>query len=85
MSMTAWNTPQKQIRRQFMLLTFSFLLAVPLFGFYLNWSTIPYRYELGLSPFVAHEFSKIVLLGPTIGLAFFILPLLVLARRIYIR
>jgi len=81
MSATAWNTPDRRVRRQFALLFPSLLLAVPLFGLYLNWPMIPYRYELGLSVFVANELSKIVFLGPAIGFAFVISPLAVLVHR----
>jgi len=81
MGATAWNTPDERIRRQFALLSLSLLLAVPLFGLYRNWPTIPYRYELGLSVFAAHELSKIVLLGPAIGFAFVTFPLVVLVYR----
>ncbi|MFC4551439.1 MULTISPECIES: hypothetical protein [Halorussus] len=84
MGVTAWNTPYERIPRQFALLFLSFLLAVPLFGLYLNWPTIPYRYELGLSAFVAHELSKIVFLGPAIGFAFVISPLGVLVHRFHL-
>ncbi|WP_128476549.1 hypothetical protein [Halorussus pelagicus] len=81
MGATAWNTPRERIRRQFALLSLSFLLAVPLFGLYFDWPTIPYGRELGLSVFAAHELSKIVLLGPAIGVAFLIFPLLMLGDR----
>jgi len=81
MGATAWNTPHERIRRQFTLLSLSLLLAVPLFGLYRNWPTIPYGYELGLSVFAAHELSKIVLLGPAIGFGFVTFPLVVLVYR----
>jgi len=81
MSVTAWNTPDERVRRQFALLVPSVLLAVPLFDLYFRWSMIPYSDELGLSTFVAHEVSKIVLLGPAIGFAFVVFPLVVLVYR----
>lgn len=85
LGVTAWNIPQEHIRQQFVLLVLSLLFAALLFGLYLNWSMIPYRYELGLSAFMAHELSKIVLLGPAIGFAFMISPVVVLAHRTHLR
>lgn len=85
MGVTAWNAPYKRIQRQFAFLFLSLLLAVPLFGLYLNWPTVPYRYELGLSAFVAHELSKIVFLGPAIGFTFVISPLVILIYRYYLK
>ena len=85
MGVTAWNTPYERIRRQLTFLFLSFLLAVLLFGLYLNWPMIPYSDELGLSAFVAHELSKIVFLGPSIGFAFVIFPLAVLAYRTHLK
>ncbi|UPW00764.1 hypothetical protein M0R88_01355 [Halorussus gelatinilyticus] len=85
MGATAWNTPYERIRRQSALLFPSLLLAALLFGLYLDWPTIPYGYELGLSAFVAHELSRIVLLGPSIGLAFVFFPLAVFVFRYRIK
>jgi len=85
MGITARNTPYERIRRQFGLLLLALPLAVVLFGLYLQWPTIPYDHELGLSVFAAHELSKIVFLGPTIGFAFVIFPLAVLAHRIHLK
>lgn len=81
MGVTAWNAPYERVRRQSTLLFLSLLLAVPLFGLYFRWPSIPYRHELGLSAFAAHELSKIVFLGPAIGFAFVIFPLVVLIHR----
>lgn len=85
MGVTAWNTPDERIRRQFVFLFLSLLLAVLLFGLYLNWPMIPYSYELGLSTFVAHELSKIAFLGPAVGFAFVIFPLAALAHRTHLK
>jgi len=81
MGVTAWNTPDERIQRQSALLFLSLLLSIPLFSLYANWPMIPYRHELGLSAFAAHELSKIVFLGPAIGFAFIISPLVVLVYR----
>lgn len=85
MGVTAWNTPDERHRRQFAFLFLSLLLAVLLFGLYLQWPTIPYRFELGVSAFVAHEVSKIAFLGPAIGLSFVIVPLGVLVYRRHVK
>jgi len=82
MSVTAWNTPKERISRELALLFASLLLAVLLFGLYLSNPTFPYRFELGLSAFVAHELSKIVFLGPATGFAFVSFPLAILVYRI---
>ena len=81
MGVTAWNTSYERVRRQSALLFLSLLLAVPLFGLYFHWPSIPYSDELGLSAFAAHELSKIVFLGPAIGFAFVLSPLVVLVHR----
>jgi hypothetical protein len=81
LGITAWNTPSGQIRRQVVLVASSLLVSVLLFGLYLTWPTIPFRFELGLSAFVAHELSKILFLGPATGLAFMLVPLAVLGYR----
>lgn len=81
MGVAARNAPGERIRRQFALLFLFLLLAALLLGLYLQWPTVPYRYELGLSVFAAHELSKIVFLGPAVGFAFAISPLAVLVHR----
>ncbi|MFD1634307.1 hypothetical protein ACOZ4L_01085 [Haloplanus ruber] len=78
---TAWNTPDERIRRQFAALSLALPLAGLLFGLYRNWPLLPFRDELGVTVFVAHELSKIVFLGPAIGFAFVTVPLGVLAYR----
>ncbi|WP_135853723.1 hypothetical protein [Halorussus salinus] len=81
MGITAWNTPDERVRRQFALLVPWLLITVPLFGLYFRRPMIPYGDELGLSVFVAHELLKIVFLGPAIGFAFVASPLVVLGYR----
>jgi hypothetical protein len=81
LGVTAWNTPTERIRRQVTVLGPSLLLAGLLFGLYRTWPMLPYRDELGASAFVAHEVSKIVFLGPAIGVAFLAVPLAVLVYR----
>lgn len=85
MGITAWNTPDERVRRQFAVLTPSPLLGVLLFGLYRVWPTIPYGDDLGLSAFVAHELSKIVFLGPAIGVTFVVVPLAILVHRTHRR
>lgn len=81
MGITAWNTPAERLRRQFASLSLSLPLAVLLFGLYRTWPTIPGRDKLGVSAFAAHELSKIVFLGPAVGFAFVVVPLVVLVHR----
>lgn len=83
MGVTAWNTPDDRLRRQIVFLCLSFFLAGLLFGLYLQWPTIPFKGELGVSTFVAHEVSKVALLGPAIGFTFVVFPLMVLVHRFY--
>ncbi|MFC4448346.1 hypothetical protein [Halorussus aquaticus] len=85
MGVTAWNTPYERVRRQSVLLCLSLVPSALLFGLYLRWPSIPYRYELGLSVFLAHELSKIVFLGPAIGFAFVISSLVVFVYRACIK
>ena len=83
LGVTGWNASQDRIRQQIAFLVLSLLLSALLFGLYLSWPTIPYRSELGLSLFVAHELSKIVFLGPATGFAFMLFSLLMLVDRQY--
>ena len=81
LSITAWNTPYERLRRQSALLLLSPLVAVLLYGVYRTWPLFPHANEFGLSLFVAHELSKIVFVGPAIGFAFLLFPLMVFASR----
>lgn len=81
LGVTAWNTPAERLRRQVTVLGPSLLVAGLLFGLYRTWPMMPYRDELGASALVAHEVSKIVFLGPAIGVAFLAVPLAVLVYR----
>lgn len=80
MAATAWNTPYERIRRQSRVLLVALLLAVPFLGLFEMWSILPYGRELvGLT--LAHELSRFVFLGPAIGFAFVVFPLMVLGYR----
>jgi hypothetical protein len=68
--LTAWNVSSTRLRQQFVLASVFLGLAVLLFSLFGNWPTIPYRMELGLSAFAAHELSKIVFAGPALGCTF---------------
>lgn len=83
MGITAWNTPHERIRRQSGVLLVSLLLAVPFFCLFDRWPTLPYARELvGLvGDTIAHELFRLVFLGPAIGFAFVIFPLVVLGYR----
>jgi hypothetical protein len=83
MAVTALNTPYERIRRQSGVLLVALLLAVPFFGLFDRWPTLPYSRELvGLvGDTIAHELFRLVFLGPAIGFAFVIFPLVVLGYR----
>lgn len=81
MAVTAWNTPSERIHRDLALLVLFLPLAGLLVSLYLNGSAARLGFETEMSAFVAHELSKIVVLGPAIGFAYITVPLGVLVYR----
>lgn len=80
MGITAWNTPDEDIRRYVALLCLCLLLGVLSFSLYDELPTT-YGSELGLSLFASYELLKILFRGPALGLASAFYSLMVLGFR----
>ncbi|MFC7073151.1 hypothetical protein ACFQJ7_12185 [Halovenus rubra] len=80
LSITAWNTPDKQIQQYVAVLTALFFLSVPLFYLWATTGTV-FLQDRGLSAFAAHELIRIVFLGPAIGFVFVVFSLMIFASR----
>jgi len=83
MCVTASNTSYDRIQHQSAFLLAALLLAVPFLGLFDTWPAVPYAPEMvGLvGDTIANELFRFLFLGPAVGLAFLIVPLVVLGYR----
>ena len=83
MGITASNTSYDRIQHQSAFLLVALLLSVPFLGLFDTWPAVPYAPEIVdlVGDTIANELFRFIFLGPAVGFAFLIVPLVVLGYR----